>query len=802
MRKMRLLLALGLALMLSFGAQARVVNLSELAENQHFEAQNNDTLTGKISWMTNPLKLTIAGNSTVMLDNVDIVGKNSDLYPYAGITLLGDVTLIIKGENRVIPFRDPNPAIYVPAGKTLWIAEDPTTGGTLNATCSKNHTCGAGIGGGEGLDCGTIVIQSGVINATGSLYGPGIGGGKNAKCEGISIYDATVTATGGQNAAGIGSGENGQIISGGIYILNPMYIKATGGTGAPYSIGMGKNGTNPYGVTINAGQYVDGVPANPYEKDSRKVYTAFDAASGVLTYYYDHRKVERTQTELYDPESTNTRFANYHDDVKKAVIDHSMKEYAPTSFKYLFYGTTSSLALSQMTAIEGLQYLNTSNAKSLYGMFYCCFSLKELDLTTFDVYNVTDINLMFAECRDLTTIYCNDNWPEVAPSTLSGAQTFDNCTDLVGGAGTKYKTEYRVYTYARPDSKGTSGFFTSITNLKDKLYHENWLCAASELKDLYDFAGYFISESNDVRIALSNAEKAAKAMANNADATMPELVQAIQDANDVLVAQGTVVASRAKTGLLNQLNNMGKEDDSDAVKKIISDAVTAVNAQVVWDNELNVNAFKTRMTHMANYVNSTIPEDVALKRANEKLNTLRNEMQYLYDYAEANMVPATELAEYKAAIDNATAALSYTASAAMEAALSEAETAYKQGITKGLAILKQLTVEGFNSLLKEGDSEACKKIIADANAAVNAFEWDYNETAANNVWAFDQLSNYSMLMQLKSDLEAQRKAEQTPTGIDEILKSSNTEIIKTVRDGQVVILRNGKMYNLIGTEMQ
>ena len=69
-------------------------------------------------------------------------------------------------------------------------------------------SAGAGIGGYSGHDSGNIVIQGGVIQATGADHCAGIG--SNDGCTGgtITIYGGTVTAKGGSDGAAIGGGRN------------------------------------------------------------------------------------------------------------------------------------------------------------------------------------------------------------------------------------------------------------------------------------------------------------------------------------------------------------------------------------------------------------------------------------------------------------------------------------------------------------------------------------------------------------------------------------------------------------------
>jgi hypothetical protein len=123
-----------------------------------------------------------------MLQDVKISGTNSVRYPWAGITCLGDATLIIKGTNAVWGFQQNYPGIHVPTGATLTI----TGSGSLVANSNGNA---AGIGGGYGIHCGNIVIAGGTITANGAQGGAGIGGGGDSNCGDITITDGVTKVT-------------------------------------------------------------------------------------------------------------------------------------------------------------------------------------------------------------------------------------------------------------------------------------------------------------------------------------------------------------------------------------------------------------------------------------------------------------------------------------------------------------------------------------------------------------------------------------------------------------------------------
>ena len=140
-------------------------------------------------------------------------------------------------------------------------------------------------------------------------------------------------------------------------------------------------------------------------------------------------------------------------------------------------------SLYNLTTIEGLAYLNTSEVTTMSGMFGICYSLTSLNvssfntakvenmsgmftssssLTSLDVSNfntgkVTDMSYMFQGCESLKTIYCNDAW-----NPSSSDDMFYDCTSLVGGNGTKYDDSKTDKTYARPDGLDSKpGYFTA-----------------------------------------------------------------------------------------------------------------------------------------------------------------------------------------------------------------------------------------------------------------------------------------------------------------------------------------------------
>ena len=281
-------------------------DLSKLTAD--YTVKNGETLTGKLA---GNYKISIADGATVTLDGVTITGENSSDYKWAGITCLGDATIILKdgSKNTVKGFYEDYPGIQAgPTGKTLVIKGEDQGTGSLDASPydgGTEHSYGAGIGGGLDISCGDINIQGGVITVTGGYGAAGIGVGEGygeenvscatitisggnvtatggygaagigggyayqygVTCGAITISGGTVTAAGGDNAAGIGSGESNSgntNTCGDITITADMTsVTATKGKNATNSIGAGKDGTCGT-ITIGGKVYADGVTISPY----------------------------------------------------------------------------------------------------------------------------------------------------------------------------------------------------------------------------------------------------------------------------------------------------------------------------------------------------------------------------------------------------------------------------------------------------------------------------------------------------------------------------------------------------------
>ena len=251
-----------------------------------------------------------------------------------------------------------------------------------------------------------------------------------------------------------------------------------------------ENYMNLYSITTDAEAAIKAI--------AKYFYQVYDKTARTLTYYYDNH---------YDESNPNhqimTTWSANGTNIKTVIIDASMKEMKVTSTAMMLYQYTD------IESVIGLGNLNTENVTYMYKMFYGCKSLKSLDLSGFDTKNVTnmydmfsgcesletidlsgfdtknvtdmsqmfegcesletidlsgfnvekvtDITRMFYDCKELTTIYCETDMSGVADSY----DMFSGCVKLEGRKGTKYDADHTSGEYALLDGKdGKPGYFS------------------------------------------------------------------------------------------------------------------------------------------------------------------------------------------------------------------------------------------------------------------------------------------------------------------------------------------------------
>ena len=125
-------------------------------------------------------------------------------------------------------------------------------------------------------------------------------------------------------------------------------------------------------------------------------YAEFDNATGTLTFSYKGVKPEGAydlNAEAYRPQ-----WKNIETTVKKVVFNASFANAKPTICYAWFYNNTN------LTTIEGIEYLNTEDVTNMEFMFDGCSALKSLNLSKFNTAKVTSMKKMFNNCSALKSL--------------------------------------------------------------------------------------------------------------------------------------------------------------------------------------------------------------------------------------------------------------------------------------------------------------------------------------------------------------------------------------------------------------
>lgn len=191
---------------------------------------------------------------------------------------------------------------------------------------------------------------------------------------------------------------------------------------------------------------------------SVEAYVQMSADKTTLTFFYDTKRASREGTTWGIEEKKEDygwqypvwagTYKNPDTTTTKAVVDTSFKDFRPTSTASWF------LYFRALTAIEGFQYLNTSEVTDMSRMFYGCSVLKSLDFSNFKTSNVTDMRGIFGGCSALTSL------------NLSSFNT-SNVTDMramFAGCSTLTSLDLKNFNTEKVEYMG--GMFESCSALK------------------------------------------------------------------------------------------------------------------------------------------------------------------------------------------------------------------------------------------------------------------------------------------------------------------------------------------------
>ena len=127
-------------------------------------------------------------------------------------------------------------------------------------------------------------------------------------------------------------------------------------------------------------------------------WVRFDATTGTLTFQCSSAKTD-ADTDYFLNEARDTPgWQTKSADIKTVVFKRNFRDARPTTCS-LWFGSCTNL-----TSIEGLENLNTSDVTSMDYMFYKCGQLRALDLSGFNTEKVENMRDMFSNCKNLETL--------------------------------------------------------------------------------------------------------------------------------------------------------------------------------------------------------------------------------------------------------------------------------------------------------------------------------------------------------------------------------------------------------------
>ena len=119
-----------------------------------------------------------------------------------------------------------------------------------------------------------------------------------------------------------------------------------------------------------------------------------------LTFKYEEHELGANEWDVSDKVTTYPGWYTLDEceNITQVVFEPSFADARPKSCYMWFYN------FQNLTTITGIEYLNTSQVKSMWYMFDGCSSLTSLDLSHFNTSQVTTMDTMFRDCESLTSL--------------------------------------------------------------------------------------------------------------------------------------------------------------------------------------------------------------------------------------------------------------------------------------------------------------------------------------------------------------------------------------------------------------
>ena len=227
-------------------------------------------------------------------------------------------------------------------------------------------------------------------------------------------------------------------------------------------------------------QHTTAAMANPttgyFSKKMSEAYVVEDDNAGTLTFFYDanYDQYAEPKWKIVDAKTPEGKplvpWINHNSsyNTNKIIIHPSFKDYRPTNTAQWFSACT------KLTAVEGMEYLNTSQVTDMNGMFYGARHLKAIDFSHFDTEKVTDMSHMFEDCIVLEQLDLSRfNTAQVTDMSYM----FKNCQKL---------TTINLNTFTTEQVTTMKGMFAGCINMT--LLHVNPLNTAqvTDMSEMFD----------------------------------------------------------------------------------------------------------------------------------------------------------------------------------------------------------------------------------------------------------------------------------------------------------------------------
>lgn len=493
---------------------------------------------------------------------------------------------------------------------------------------------------------------------------------------------------------------------------------------------------------------------------------------------------------------------------------------------------------SKLTAIN-LSNFNTKKVSTMKYMFYKCTSLTKLDLCNFDITNLSNTEYMFQYCSALETIWCNQDWSASDKITYSNYM-FSGCTSLKGGKNTTYNSSNVDKTYACVDhSTKQPGYFTAdkdVFTLRDNnvlyYYYSDQFNSNNSYMEEYDPIAYpdrnrwanYAGSITEVVIDATMKDAPLTSMrrmfnGGNNRLTALTKITGLENLNTAIVTdmrylfEGcTALTTLDLTSFdisnlmyttymfrdCSNLQTINCDDNwNDSEKLFASESMFAGCNKLKGGNGTAFNSSRLNKVYarpdkagQAGYFTS---QKALLADARAALKERIDDMQALYDFA-AQYVDESDLAAFKNTINSfketyndPNATLSDVKSAVGVADIMLSYT-IEQIIPAGQIALKEM----FEDKLPQNADEAARRVVKDAQDKVDALAWDENKTVAENIAILEPA-----ILKIIQDVDEALAV----TGIEEI-ETDKVQGTKFIHNGQLYLLRNGKIYTPTGTEVK